>query len=237
MENNKKDNNKKDNKNIIHDIENQNLELLEDNIKNNLQNNLQYNLQYNNWTDKNTQTVRSWKSSVSKASFIYESVLEKYKKKLDNTLLLALLFNTIATILSAISVSLLTIDDYRWVAFGFNVVLFILNGCVTLLNGKIKIYKWDELVTTVSIFIEKLDQFYAVIANELVLPDHLRGDAIKFIKDESSNYLTIMQQSPQVYPSDYKIANDDYKKFIEDNSVNFKISQKYNNDDSVIDIV
>ncbi len=194
---------------------------------------------YNNWTQKNAETIRSWKTSVIKASFIYEVVLEKYKKRVDNILLWAFILSTVATIISAISSALLTIDEpsYKWIAFGFNVALFIINGVTSILNGAIKIYKWDELVTKLSNFIEKLDSFYATISSELVLPDALRQDAVEFIKKEDQNYLTIMQQSPNIYPSDTKTANKMYEEFVNDNTVNFKHAQRYNADDGAIDIV
>jgi hypothetical protein len=194
---------------------------------------------YNNWTNKNIKTVRNWKTSISKASFIYEIVLEKYKKRVDNILLWAFILSTIATIISAITSALLTIDDtsYKWIAFGFNVALFVINGATTVLNGAIKIYKWDELVTSLSNFIEKMDLFYANISSELVLPDTLRQDAVEFIKKEDQAYLTIMQQSPKIYASDTKMANNMYEEFIKDNSMNFKYAQRYNATDDAIDIV
>lgn len=194
---------------------------------------------YNNWTNKNMTTIRNWKTSIIKASFIYEVVLEKYKKRVDNILLWAFILSTIATIISGIASALLTIDDtrYKWVAFGFNVALFVINGATTVLNGAIKIYKWDELVTKLSNFIEKMDSFYAAVSSELVLPDTLRQDAIEFIKKEDQSYLTIMQQSPNIYSSDTKKANKMYEEFIKDNTVNFKHAQRYNADDGAIDIV
>ena len=194
---------------------------------------------YNNWTDGNVKTVRSWKSSVSKASFIYQSILEKNKKLLNKLLVISLIFSTISTIVSGISSTLLTVDNqnYKWVAFMFNVVLFILSGAVSILSGAIKIYKLDDLVSLISTYIEKLDSFYATISSELILHPSLRHDAISFIKKEDSSYLNMMLQSPDVYPSDYDEANQKYLKHIEDDTINSKYSQKYNDNDNVIDIV
>lgn len=193
---------------------------------------------YNNWSKTNTDTVRNWKHSISTASFIYQTVLEKYKGKLDKFLIVALIFSTLNTIVSAVSSALLVVDDtsYIWIIFGFNVTMFILNGIVTVINGSIKIFKWDELVTSISNFIEKLDGFYATISSQLVLPAKLRGNAVEFIKDENIDYVRLMQQSPDLTPSDYKLAGGKYKEFLEDNSLNFKVAQKYN-EDAVIDII
>ena len=193
---------------------------------------------YNNWTKSNTDTIRHWKTSVSKASFVYDVVLEKYKTIVDKTLVWAFILGTISTILAAISSAILVVDkDLVWVGVGFNISIFILNGVVTILNGRVKIYKWGELVTNLSTYIEKLDSFYAEISSELVLPDKLRNDAVDFIKKQDNTYLNIMRQSPDIYTSDYTNANKKYKDFIEDNTLNYKFAQKYNSNDAVIDIV
>lgn len=193
---------------------------------------------YNNWNSTNAETVRKWKASVSKSSFIYDVILEKYKRVVDKTLVWAFIIGTISTILAAISSAILAVDDTLvWMSVGFNSTIFILNGIVTILNGRIKIYKWNELVNQLTSHVEKLDHFYAEISSELVLPDKLRKDAIEFIQKQDSDYLNIIRQTPNVYPSDYKDANKEYLRFLKDNSVNYKYAQKYNADDSVIDIV
>lgn len=194
---------------------------------------------YNNWSEQNINTVRNWKASVSKASFIYENTLEKYKKRVNWILIMALVFGTINTIIAAVSSALLTTNEakFKYVALGFNLFIFVVSGIVTILNGIIEITNWDEFTIALSTYIEKLDAFYASIASELVLPPKLRVDAIKFIKKEDSNYLNLMMQAPNIKPSDYKDANNKYDKFAHDSSMSFKCAQKYNLDDSVIDIV
>ena len=140
---------------------------------------------YNNWTKLNTDTVRNWKTTVAMTSFVYQTTLEKYKKKLDAFLIVALIFSTLNTIISAVSSALLSINDIRfvWVTFGLNVLMFALNGIITVTNGSVKIFKWDEFVTNISTFIEKLDVFYSDVSSQLVLPDRLRGNAVPFIED------------------------------------------------------
>ena len=166
---------------------------------------------------------------MSKASFIYETVLEKYKKRHNRILLYALIFNTIINIVSAISSAILAIndEDFIWIAFGFNVFIFMGTGIATVLTGTLKIFKWDQKVTEMTKFIEKLDSFYSEISSELLLPPQLRTNALEFIKREDANYLNIMRQSPNIYRSEFIKANKKFKNFIKDNSLNFKIAQKF----------
>ena len=194
----------------------------------------------NNWTPKNTATVKNWRISLAEASFIYQTILEKYKKRLDRTLVIILILGTVGTILSAISSTLLTMKnvDYIFISLAINIIIFLTSGIITVLNGSIKIYKWDEFIVRISAYIEKLDSFHSIIATELILPDQLRDNAVDFIKKSDNDYLNIIQQSPDLFPSDIKWAKELYKKFLTDNSISFKCAKKYyESDDNTIDIV
>jgi len=187
---------------------------------------------YNNWTQQNMDTLKIWKQNVSKASFIYETVLEKYKRKVNRLQIVTLIISALASIISAVSSALVAIENEKfvWIIFSFNIILFIFNSTNTVMNGILKITKWDNLITEISAYIERLDSFYVTISSEIILPDKLRKNALDFIKKEDQNYLNIMQQCPNIYPSDYINANTKYKQFMQDNSINYKVAQKYCND-------
>lgn len=192
----------------------------------------------NNWTNINNETLRSWKISLSKASFIYQTIFDKYKKKLDTILILSLIISTICTVLSAISSLSLTTDNkiYVYISLAINILIFILNGSITILNGAMKIYKYDESLTSLSSYLEKIDQLYSTISSELVLPPSLREDAVDFIKREHDAYLTLIKQSPNINTSDHSFALKLYNEYLQNQNTNFKLSQLSNNDE-VIEVV
>lgn len=192
---------------------------------------------HNGWTNSNIETVRNWKSILSKTTFVYEVVIEKYKKRINYTLTIALILGTLATIITAISSALLAVDDknYVWAAFSLNVVVFVLTGSVSIFNGILQITGWQDFVNELTKFVEKMDILYAKISNELVLPAKLRTNAVDFIKTENVEYLNIMMQSPDIRPSDYQYASKKYKKHVETGLENYKYSQIYNND-AIIDM-
>ncbi len=190
----------------------------------------------NNWTPKNTDTVRNWKNTISKFGFIYDYVRDKYKKLLDDVLLAALIINTISMTISAISTSLLAIGSYQWVSFSLNVCMLMLTGGCTVLTGAVKIFKWDEIVANISAYIEKLDGFYAITASELLIPDKLREDAVNFIKKNDDTFMSLMKATPNLDSGDSKKAAVAYKQFVDDETKNFKCSQKYSKVDSNIDV-
>ena len=194
----------------------------------------------NGWTSQNTQTLRAWKTSLAKASFIYEYVLEEDRNRLNKILILSLIISTLSTVISGISTIALTVGDdkpeYKTTALVINSILILLGALTTALTGTIKIYKLDDIVASISSYIVKIDQIYSEVANQLVLPDALREDAITFIKKESENYLNLIKQSPNIESSKEHEAVKKYNEFLEDEGLNFKLSQKYNND-SIIDVI
>lgn len=192
----------------------------------------------NNWTETNINTLKTWKESLTKSAFIYQIILEKYKTRLNRILLSTLIFSLINMLLSGLSSLSLTINDqlYIKIAFGINIVTFIINTIISALNGTIKIYKYDEIVTNITAYVEKLDNLYTYISSQLILPNQLREDAIEFIKKQNDNYLSLLRISPEIHRSEYDMANKKYMKFLDDDSINFKCSEKYKNNDEVIDI-
>jgi hypothetical protein len=208
----------------------------------------------NNWSQANTDVLRNWKLALAKSSYVYQYVLETTRIRWDRLLVLILLASTLSTVISGISTISLTVNGgtttsignqtitsssesptYRLVALIISSIVLFLSAVITVAGGIIKIYKLDETVSTISGYIVKLDQFYAMVANQLILPDTLRENAITFIKRENSNYLQLTQQGPDIDKSIEKTALLKYNDYLKDSSTNFKLSQKYSND-ALIDI-
>lgn len=231
-------------------INGRNITVSQENISNNI-----IQTQYpNNWSPANVDVLRNWKLSLAKASFIYQYFLETTRTRLNRILVIALIISTISTIISGISTIALTVNSattivssnlttttttenptYKLVALIINAIVFFLSAVMTLLTGIIKIYKLDETVALITPYIARIDQIYSKIANELVLPDSSREDAITFIKRESDNYLNLIQQSPDIDKSIESQALLKYNDYLKDNGNNFRLSQKYGND-AIIDV-
>ncbi len=219
---------------------------------------------YNNWTKENERTVKDWKTTISKTSFICEDVKEKCSKVLQNLLIIAMVAGAINTMLSGISATVIGTDPSNptlaRISFVFLIVITFMQGTVTAITGAIKILKLDEKVNDLSTYIQKLDNFYAILSSELKLSHKLRRDAIDFIIKQDEQFLQIMQQSPNISPSEYQNANNKFMEFIKNGSifsissvnptdntnstnnrktsgVNFKCSQKYNYKSEMPDVV
>ncbi len=183
---------------------------------------------HNGWSEQNIHTVGSWQRSIERASFVCDNILETNDGKVKRAHMWLLVLATLSTIINAIASAILTASpDLVWIVLACNIILFLISGASTMISGALNIYKWDDLVTDLATYIEKLDTFYATISAELTLPAALRTDAIKFIQKNASGFLDLMRISPNVPNSEYIYACQKYETFQDGNAVNFKCAQKY----------
>lgn len=193
----------------------------------------------NGWNQQNSDTIKSWRRSISRTSFIYQLVSDKYNTRLSRVLLVAFIINTIISMLSAIKVVFNVVED-DWVKdlrISFDVITLILAASVTLLNGVAKMFDWQTFVTECSKYIERLESLYATVAGTIGLPPELRSNAVNFITKTDRTYLDLMRQRPQMRPNDYTWASENYETFIKKQSDSFESTQKYVGTDIIIDLV
>ena len=188
-----------------------------------------------NWTTDNTTTVRNWKLSLTKASFVYQYVLDHTQTKMNRALVIIMILGAISTALNSVTTTLLTTNStvHQYLSLAMSATVLIITTIITILSSLIKIYKWDTISADYSSFVNNMDQIYSLIAAELLLSPDLRGDAITFIQNTNDKVIALMQKSPNVDLRDYKNALLDYDKFIKGENVNFKCSQKYVTDGDV----
>ena len=200
--------------------------------------NLLHKQSVNGWTDENKNTLRTWKNSLSKASFIYQYTLDYKKLWFTRILIAILIITTITTVISSVSTILMTVDrqGYQIAALAINITIAILGGISAILAGIIKIFKLDEVITNITIYISKLDRIYSIVANHLVLPDNLKDSASTFIKSISKEYLELIQNSPDIENNLEAEAIQKHNEFMQNKDNNFKLAQKYDND-LLIDVI
>ncbi len=191
---------------------------------------------YNNWTSQNIKTIMIWKKNLLKSIVIYNFALEKYKKRLNWILIVAMILGYITTLLSATIFILSIISvNYIWIILGFSITSLGMNITITILNIILKNTEWTKMVTRYASYINRLDSCYATIANLLILPEKMREDAIVFIRKQNKEYLKTTRTVPDLLPSDYATGLAKYRKFIESGDIDFSIQQKYCQRDILIE--
>lgn len=194
----------------------------------------------NNWTDNNIKTLRAWKASLAKALFIYQYVLEIFEKKNNKIKVIVLIFSVISTIISAISTYALTNKNDPTsiiVALIINIIMILINGTMSFLNGYVQIYNLDKKVKIYTTYIAQLDNLYSNISSELILPYKLRTAAFEYIKNKNEAYQNLLKNNPNIPSSEHNLAIKQYNKFIENSSKYLKFAEKYKENDTIIEVV
>ena len=171
----------------------------------------------NDWTKNNTETVETWLNESVRMLFIYEVLLEKYKKRSHIGPIISIILGSISSLLAGVGSSLVgstlnTNSTMNWIGFGFGVIILVLNGIVVVTNFISELFKWNTKAARLSEYIEKINTFRAILHAELLLPPKIRTNAIEFIKREDDNFLKLKKNSPNIPQSDYSTASKKYRK-------------------------
>lgn len=189
-----------------------------------------------NWTDINTQTLRNWKISLQRAMYIYDYVYDNLNNKLRRIKICIICFSVLIFIAGGISTAMLAYSNTNnIIVLVFAIIITAFEGVNIGLASVNQLYGWDQLLSSYAVYQEKLDNLNSTIASQLILPEELREDAISFIKKEHDTYLALIKVSPKLSTTDHKMALKEYNDFLEGNSLNFRLAQKYSSD-AMIDV-
>ena len=185
---------------------------------------------YNHWNQDSYDTVTNWKKSLAKSYFIYQYLVDEYKKKYNRGLIVVLILSTLTTILTAVNTTMQEATDdtlFKNQTLVINIILCVINGLIFLGNGIIKIYKFDQIISEYTSYVEKLDSMCSMIHDQLVLPSRMREDAQEFIKKRHLQYSDLMKKSPMISTGDYKKAVKKYENFTTNRELQDELSERY----------
>jgi hypothetical protein len=166
----------------------------------------------NNWTHTNQQLLDTWISKITRTSFIYELILQKYQVKLNKYLMYSLILNAISALISVISTSVAGTDStkYIWVIFGLNLGVSIITCLSTIINGYININNWSDIVKNLSAYVQQLDSFISDLLTQSMLPINMRTDGSDFIIKENQIFSNLLKASPNISALDFVEADKNY---------------------------
>ena len=186
---------------------------------------------YNDWTEDNYETVKRWQKHSARMSDIYDAILEKYKTRVGMVVIFGLIFSSLATLVAGISSALLAMNQvqYIWIIFGFNIAILVLVFLTTILSGLIAITKWDSYIMDLTKHVERLQNFYIRVTNQINLPKKCRVQAESFIQIVGMDYQYVNMIAPDLFSSDLLNANKKYETFLRKKN-NAKNYSKYMQD-------
>lgn len=176
----------------------------------------------NGWSPENEATLKKWLTSITQATYIHQNVLDNKRNIYNRILVVSLIISSIGTIASAVSTTSLALESNKILLLILNSILFGINVLITVLNGTIKLYNFDEDIKIFSMYIEKLDQFYSLIISQILLDTSLRQNAKKFIEINNKTYTTLIQQSPSIKSSVYRKYRSKYDDYRRNQKLDFK---------------
>jgi hypothetical protein len=178
------------------------------------------------WTNENTTIIKLWQQKLEETSFVYEDTAGRYDRKVRAVLVLSLLIGSIMTVLSALTLTLGPLGN-QWVVLGINVSLLAGSAFISIFNGLVKVFSWDDKAKIYSDYAQLLFAFWTVLDSEMTLPPEQRMRASEFIKRKVSENANLMQQGPLISMPDYNISKHNYKNSIyNEEAWNIKYNKK-----------
>lgn len=162
------------------------------------------------WSEKNVKIVEGWKESLEEASFVFNDTAEYYERLNQLVLVLSLILGSVMTVVSAISVTLISMQN-QWVVLIFNIGMLSGSAIIAFVNSLEKVYSWDDKERQYGEHSQKLYALWLTLNTEMTLSNVQRFPAHDFIKRKIGEYGFLMQQGPYISMVDYNKSSHKYK--------------------------
>lgn len=159
--------------------------------------------------DNYEHTLNEWKDRGGKLAFIYEYVIDKYRKLVSNYGLAAFIIISLTTLLSLSNLGIKE-SDHPEIALGMKIATAILTSAATIASGVVQLRGWQPLVTACQKYLDTVENFVAIIISEQTLPLKFRTAPDEFILGQKDKYQSILSSAPDIPHDDYVIALEKY---------------------------
>ena len=157
------------------------------------------------------ETMEKWRKKSSKLAFIYDFVLDKYKKVNSASVLVAFLISTIMSLFSVGNFALSATSNETLVLV-FKILTTTLSTIVALVTGIPKLFGWTNRISQYQKYLDSVEHFNAIILSEQYLPSELRKKPNEFIIQNSNKFLSVLDSAPNITQSEFQLGTIIYKK-------------------------
>lgn len=161
-------------------------------------------------TDNYEDVMRGWMKQGKKIAFIYECIMDKYRKRLRRWTLAAFVLTSITSLLSLGNFGIQE-EDMPELTIAMKAATAALTTSSAIATGVISIFSWTQLVSSCQKYLDTVEHFVSSIISELTLPVKFRTDPDMFIMNQKDKYQAILNSAPDVPHSDYIIALEKYE--------------------------
>lgn len=160
--------------------------------------------------DTYEDTIKEWRRRGAKVAFIYDLILDTYRKRLDFFTLLAFLLTSLTSLL-ALSNFGISEEEYPNVAISMKALNVFLTTGAAICAGIVQLRGWNQLVNSCQKYLDTVENFVAVIISEQTLPLRLRMDPEQFILQQKDKFQTILNSAPDIPHDHYLHALKHYE--------------------------
>jgi hypothetical protein len=142
------------------------------------------------WDNKCTlDTFNDWINVSAYKIACLDLIIQKYRWRLQNYILLGLIFSTASGTISVTQFGSYNSD----INFALNFVFTVMSFTVAILTGAVKTFKLQENLEEYINLKQNWIAFSARITSEIYLPKRLRSDAEFLIKDSKTKFLDLLK--------------------------------------------
>ena len=163
----------------------------------------------NNPIDTYDQTINEWKQRCLKIVFIYDYVVDKYRRRLAFFTIMSLILSSFAS-LSSLGNLGLSADNYPII----DLTLKIVNGVLTTLTmiclGLVRLMGWEKYIEECVGYEKSMENFLSLIISQQTLPSKDRRSE-EFVLQQKDKFQITLNQAPDISHSDYLAALDNFQ--------------------------
>lgn len=156
-------------------------------------------------------TIKEWRQRGTTLAFIYDFVLDKYRKRIDFFTLLSFILISLTSLLALGNFGL-SDEDFPELSLAFKAVNAVLATSATISAGIVRVRGWTYLVENCQKYLDTVEHFVASIISEQTLPMRIRIDPEQFILQQKDKFQAILNSAPDISHGDYLEALEYYER-------------------------
>jgi len=164
----------------------------------------------NGWDKQTERQLSEWTETLSKASFLYQYLLDKSFKISTRLSIISIFSSSLLSIFSGIK--LWVGDDPRFNSIG-DMIMLVSNLIIAAITTASKRYLDDKRTEKIRNYMEQLDRFIAIIYSQKGILPKYRIPADDFFRANSETYTKLMN-GPSTSLSEYQHATAKYNRFM-----------------------
>jgi len=169
------------------------------------------NDQVNGWDSDANNTINNWFDVCKEYRWRYQFILDRNYYFANQLNSLSIIFSSVLSIFSGFKLWQNSLNFQT----ASNIVMLISNTVIAGITTLSKKYIDDSRNEKMRTFIENMDKFIGVIHSQAMVAPIYRMDSSQFIKSNISTYTDMMTTCPNLSLSEYILAKEKYKEYLE----------------------